>query len=961
MKNKIVAGFFIVSLILIISIASAGWIDVLKQIFGIGEGDNLGGELGTISPTAADYTCTETDGGRDYNNYGETKGIMYGTSSDYQIKYDACSTARYGNKVLVEFYCESNRVMSESHICDYICENGECISCTPSCMNASCGDDGCGGSCGACSAGYSCQNGQCVLMCVNDPGCSYLGSFCDGNIPYTCSRAPYGCLARTNLAACSSGYNCINGQCVNQGSADYTCTETDYGLDYNNKGTTTGKDVNGIYGSKTDECLTERFYTNRLKEYYCFDNRLTEEIFQCDASCVGGRCINIIEDQFVKDNMIWDLPELYGFIYRGEWHFQQGTLPFTHIDLRYISPMDNDQHSEFALNIYENDLSDSFLEAEFEQMQLTGLYEVSLKEINGNKVYEGTSLDGSRDVFWISGRYFIRGWNGNDIGTVVDNDLFDVLLNGYLKKYPSTYKGTANVACSDSDGGIDYYTQGKVNGKWGQNNEASLFFDSCSECDSNWNCNRVSEYYCNDSELVDLQDYPCPYGCSDGACIKDLNLDYNELEVFLYPPILFTPELDSINFDSNLIGDIIIIDARLISSDSSFDINSIKSSKFEVFRQNQLIFSDELNLLQSDLFTTGGVSLIFQGEWLTSDIEEGQFEYQVRLIFELKNGKPIEEIRNFKLNFKKPDTTKCKELISGHNKPEADRANIVVLFGGYEELTSEQRVQIAQDAVDFEGISQGIFSVEPFRSNKDKFNLWYVDQNFDILDEFRDSRTIIDEENPCVFNNRFPVKIINQNFRSSADFGGGDSTISAEIYLTEDCSFAQYCEKVKAMKYDFYDYNSDGMQDELDFAIILKCSSLGKKECVKNDFFYRESVPIGNTVVHEFGHQFGNLRDEYFYSGTDTFYKDVTSERNCYAGQLHTREECLENAQWKNYIGQGEGDLKIDCFEGCEYMEKGIFRSAYCSIMHISSQNNYGFGLWNEHLIQQELDKYTGV
>ena len=39
----------------------------------------------------------------------------------------------------------------------------ECVGgCTPSCWNQECGSDGCGGSCGWCEDGTSCQNGQCI-------------------------------------------------------------------------------------------------------------------------------------------------------------------------------------------------------------------------------------------------------------------------------------------------------------------------------------------------------------------------------------------------------------------------------------------------------------------------------------------------------------------------------------------------------------------------------------------------------------------------------------------------------------------------------------------------------------------------------------------------------------------------------------------------------------------------------
>jgi hypothetical protein len=43
-------------------------------------------------------------------------------------------------------------------------------SCTPSCTGKVCGDNGCGGSCGTCNSGYTCNLNQCV---VNGNGTSY--------------------------------------------------------------------------------------------------------------------------------------------------------------------------------------------------------------------------------------------------------------------------------------------------------------------------------------------------------------------------------------------------------------------------------------------------------------------------------------------------------------------------------------------------------------------------------------------------------------------------------------------------------------------------------------------------------------------------------------------------------------------------------------------------------------------
>ena len=47
-------------------------------------------------------------------------------------------------------------------------------SCTPNCVGKVCGDDGCGGSCGACNSAQTCAQGQCVTglgTCQTGQGC----------------------------------------------------------------------------------------------------------------------------------------------------------------------------------------------------------------------------------------------------------------------------------------------------------------------------------------------------------------------------------------------------------------------------------------------------------------------------------------------------------------------------------------------------------------------------------------------------------------------------------------------------------------------------------------------------------------------------------------------------------------------------------------------------------------------
>ena len=93
----------------------------------------------------------------------------------------------------------------------YSCESGQCVAptCTPSCSGKECGPDGCGGSCGSCSGGESCSSGQCVAPApATDPGnygpysvCNTAGpsdsGYASSNIAYPCGTT--GLLPATTL------------------------------------------------------------------------------------------------------------------------------------------------------------------------------------------------------------------------------------------------------------------------------------------------------------------------------------------------------------------------------------------------------------------------------------------------------------------------------------------------------------------------------------------------------------------------------------------------------------------------------------------------------------------------------------------------------------------------------------------------------------------------------------------
>ncbi|MBM4373391.1 MAG: hypothetical protein FJ098_17165, partial [Deltaproteobacteria bacterium] len=83
--------------------------------------------------------------------------------------------------------CGSNRA----------CVQGACV-CRPACKGRSCGLDGCGGSCGSCESGKECDDGQCIPVCV--PLCG--GKNC----------GPDGCGG--SCGRCGSGETCRQGSCA---------------------------------------------------------------------------------------------------------------------------------------------------------------------------------------------------------------------------------------------------------------------------------------------------------------------------------------------------------------------------------------------------------------------------------------------------------------------------------------------------------------------------------------------------------------------------------------------------------------------------------------------------------------------------------------------------------------------------------------------------------------------------
>lgn len=89
-------------------------------------------------------------------------------------------------------------------------------------------------------------------------------------------------------------------------------------------------------------------------------------------------------------------------------------------------------------------------------------------------------------------------------------------LDGYIENDP--------LVCEDTDGGRDYYEFGIATGKIC---ESCLFVafaneDICSDGKKQTKLlGTLYENYCNDEGFYDSEEYVCPNGCADGACLEE--------------------------------------------------------------------------------------------------------------------------------------------------------------------------------------------------------------------------------------------------------------------------------------------------------------------------------------------------------------------------------------------------------------------------------------------------------
>ena len=292
----------------------------------------------------------------------------------------------------------------------------------------------------------------------------------------------------------------------------------------------------------------------------------------------------------------------------------------------------------------------------------------------------------------------------------------------------------------------------------------------------------------------------------------------------------------------------------------------------------------------------------FRALWNEESHDEG--EYHIMIIATDKDGNEATYNENY-VFFLREDI--CFELIDGHNNPEEDRYNLVFVATNFEEL--DPFIEKSLEAIDFEGDGNGILSVEPYASNKDLFNFWYVP----IL-----------TSNPITSNWIFPAHS-EESFHSRL--------------IENQISALSFCNHPNKKGIFLVDVNFRSFAEGLKFTYISTRDSDFQK-----------------ISVHEFSHLYG-LDDEYIEDRSNYAISGaIGSSPNCHLSNYINSCGEVGIQGWEDLLGKGCTDddpdclTKIGCFDGCKY-DISHQRSMINSIMRNHISEPFSLGLVSERAI----------
>lgn len=424
-----------------------------------------------------DY-CRDTESETDYF----TKGTVTTPSNEYE---DYCDTRDAYEGHLHEYYCgdttNSESVTKEVVGCENGCENGACMSneCTDSdggrdvdVYGEAISVDGTGLRDTCATSGNLNSSNKIVTSC-DGTGCYLLEAECkDGEPTYA-------------KLSCNQG--CKRGIC---GDITKECEDSDGGVNYKDRGTTTGEKYGSPQTVWTDNCIN----SYKMVEFYCGDSYVENSFYDCEYGCEDGECIN--ESGEASFEIIHLFPQQYEIF-----DCEDGDCGRFYADVDVV----HNHHSNIE-NVY---VTVSIPELRLVHQQFIDELQPDFRSSPTDQFNINLPADdGVNDV-------------QSKIYTI--NFTIEYQYNGKDYYVEETYQRgivrVEDITCQDSDA-QDYFTKGevKLSFPWGEDKEEDSCCDNCHTAPSETG-KYVSEYIC-EGNLMDRKVFECPNGCEDGACLS---------------------------------------------------------------------------------------------------------------------------------------------------------------------------------------------------------------------------------------------------------------------------------------------------------------------------------------------------------------------------------------------------------------------------------------------------------
>ena len=262
---------------------------------------------------------------------------------------------------------------------------------------------------------------------------------------------------------------------------------------------------------------------------------------------------------------------------------------------------------------------------------------------------------------------------------------------------------------------------------------------------------------------------------------------------------------------------------------------------------------------------------------------------------------------------------------NGDSENKIDVAFIGSGFDNYSQLR-----QVIEEMIDYNSTHYGLMSVAPFNTSKTKFNFWMVKslENF-TLDNFRKKTQLIGKES-CPFADQVILLAATPRFRSFAHSNSFLGLGGENAFVSIGCEFIGTCDYPLVVADTSDGENPEDCQGDAGYLDVLlgKCSDIAK-----------DDDEVRRMFVHEFGHSFGGLDDEYI------------TTKIPWINPPNTLPNC-DGYSCPKWINDTEG---TGCYEGCDY--PNWYRAYQNTLMRHPWELEDDFGQVNINELQKDITK----